>query len=248
MEEEMYNDILGQPLKSLRCLQREIQEEMDLKLPAGNDNVQPQQHQKSETEFSLKGLSSNQLHKLNQMVQRAINSREQKHPEELLVEPEQPPLARLDEEQLRDNYHYLLYERDHRQKGHDNNYRPEIFEDMADISDELLEQLVNGFEAEFTRRGLGIPAYTNCKCGARGYFQFDLLEDIYPPSMRLRFFELRESRPCVAFNEVRILRAFLSKCRMPGVNVPPDLSNSDYSSNYGDPQQQDGSPPAENCN
>jgi hypothetical protein len=184
---------------------------------------------------------------MNQMVQRAIHRREKEHPKELLVEPEQPPLARFDDEQLNRNYHLMLNERDHRQrKGHANNYRPEFLEDMADISDEFLEQFVNDAEAEFTRRGLGIPVNKNCMCGACGYFLFDLLEDIYPPLTRLWLFNLRDSSPCEAFKQVKIRRAILAKWCMPGVNVPPNLSNSNDSSNSGYLQQQDGSHPAEN--
>ena len=177
--DDMYNDLLGQPLQYLRWLERNIQEEMDLKSPAGNNNVRPQQHPNAETAAGfLKNLDSNQLHTMNQMVKRAIQRREKEHPEELLVEPEQPPLARFDDEQLSSNYHLMLNERDHRQKGHANNYRPECFEHMADLSDEFLEQFVNDSEAEFTRRGLGIPVYTNCMCWAHRYFLFDLMEDI----------------------------------------------------------------------
>ena len=129
----------------------------------------------------------------------------------------------------------MLNDRDHRQKGHANNYRPQFLEHMAEFSDEFVEQFVNDSEAEFTRRGLGIPVHTNCMCGARGYFLFDLLEDIYPPSKRLRLFDLRRSSPCEAFKEVKIRCAILAKFRMLGVNVPPDLSNSDDSSNSGNP-------------
>ena len=58
--EEMFNDMLGQPLERLRLLQRNIQEEMDLKPPAGNNNVWPQQHPNAETAAGLKSLDSNQ--------------------------------------------------------------------------------------------------------------------------------------------------------------------------------------------
>jgi hypothetical protein len=202
--------MLGQPLERLRLLQRNIQEEMHLKPPAGNNNVRPQQHPNAETAAGfLKNLDSNQLHTMNQMVQRAIQRREREHPEELLVEPEQPPLARFDDEQLSSNYHLMLNERDHRQKGHANNYRPECFEHMADLSDEFLEQFVNDFEAEFTRRGLDIPKNKNCTCGAHGYFLFDLLEDIYFPSKRLWLFNRRDSSPCEAFKQVKIHHAIL---------------------------------------
>jgi hypothetical protein len=247
----MYNDMLGQPLQYLRWLERNIQEEMDLKPPdqkppADNKNVAPQQQPNAETPTGyLKSLDSNQLHTINKMVQRTIQRREKEHPEEMLVEPIQPPLARLDEEQLSSNYHLMLNERDHRQQGHAKNDRPECFEHMADISDESLEQLINDTEVEFTKRGLAIPVNPNCMCGACGYFRFDRLEDIYPPSERLRLLNLRYSSPCEAFKEVKIRHAILEKWRMPGVNVPADLSNSDDSSNSGDRQQQDGSPPAE---
>ena len=149
------------------------------------------------------------MHTMNQMVQRAIQRREKEHPEELFVEPEQPPLARFDDEQLSSNYHLMLNERDHRQKGHANNYRPECFKHMADLSDEFLEQFVNDFKAEFTRRGLDIPKNKNCTCGAHGYFLFDLLEDIYPPSKRLWLFNRRDSSPCEAFKQVKIHHAIL---------------------------------------
>jgi hypothetical protein len=250
--DDMYNDMLGQPLQYLRWLESNIQEEMDqkqpdLKPPAENNNVPPQQQPNAETPTGfLKSLDSNQLHTMKQMVQRTIQRREKEHPEELLVEHEQPPLARFDDEQLSSNYHLVLNEREHRQQGHANNDRPECFEYMADISDELLEQFVNDFKADFTRRGLAIPVNKNCKCGACGYFLFDRLEDIYPPTKRLWLFNLRDSSRCEAFKQVKIHRAILEKWHMPGVNVPADRSNSDDSSNSGDRQIQDGSPPAEN--
>jgi hypothetical protein len=93
---------------------------------------------------------------------------------------------------------------------------------MADLSDGELEQLVNDAEVEFTRRGLDIPVNRNCICGACGYFRFDRLEDIYPPSERLRLLNLRNSSPCESFTEVKIRRAILEQWRMPGVNVPAD--------------------------
>ena len=80
--EELYNDMKGQPWKSLRRLERKIQAEMDLKSPAGNNNVQPQQHANAET-AGLKSLDYGQLHPMKQIMQGAIRNREKEHPEEV---------------------------------------------------------------------------------------------------------------------------------------------------------------------
>ena len=80
--EELYNDMKGQPWKILRRLERKIQEEMDLKSPAGNNNVRPQQHPNAKT-AGFTSLDYGQLHTMKIIVQGAIGCRAKEHPEEV---------------------------------------------------------------------------------------------------------------------------------------------------------------------